>query len=166
MSDVAILGIDPGSRATGYGVIFTQSGRIRHLAHGVIRAPKTELGERLVKIHEGVVAVVQQYRPGEIAVEKAFVHKNVASALALGQARGAAIAGSVGKGRPLYEYAPRQVKAALAGTGAAGKDQVALMVRALLHLSGPLPEDAADALAIAICHAHHREMSSRLAALP
>jgi crossover junction endodeoxyribonuclease RuvC len=115
-------------------------------------------------IYDGIAALAAEHLPDEIAIERAFVHINPASALALGQARGAALAGALAETRPCAEYAPRAVKLALVGSGKADKTQVGHMVRHLLKLTGPLGEDASDALAVAICHAHSRDFPARVAA--
>lgn len=151
-----ILGIDPGSRVTGYGLIDVDGMKYRHLAHGCIRCAIGELPERLLRIHSELAAVIAEHRPDEVAIESVFVRRNVASALVLGQARGAAILAVAGQGLSLAEYAPAKVKSAIVGNGRAEKAQVQHMVRALLELEKTPPADAADALAIAVCHAHLR----------
>ncbi len=158
-----ILGIDPGSRTTGYGLVETD-GNHRCLADGVIRSPKGTLAERLARIHAGLTEVIAEFSPDEVAVERVFVHRNADSALKLGQARGAALVACVSAGLPVAEYAPTLVKQAVVGAGRADKRQVAFMVRALLRLRATPLEDAADALAIAICHAHLRNAATRAAA--
>jgi crossover junction endodeoxyribonuclease RuvC len=149
-----VLGLDPGSRATGYGVIEIGAEGPRYLASGTVRAAGTDFAARLREIYVGVAAVVDTYRPDEIAIEKVFVNRNVDSALKLGQARGAALAATFADPVPVAEYAPREVKLAVVGTGAAEKGQVQKMVTVLLGLEGRLAADAADALAVALCHAH------------
>ncbi|MGH8427768.1 MAG: crossover junction endodeoxyribonuclease RuvC [Gammaproteobacteria bacterium] len=161
---LVILGIDPGSRVTGYGVIALAGRTTSAIDYGVVRAPRSELGMRIRAIFEGVSALAARHSPDEIAIESSFVHLNPAVALALGQARGAALAGALAAERPLAEYAPRAVKLAIVGSGKAEKIQVALMVRHLLGLNGPIAEDASDALAVALCHAHSRGLTARLAA--
>lgn len=159
-----ILGIDPGSRITGYGVIDTDGVRSARVASGVIRAGDGEgrpLADRLRAIHDGMVAVVAEFRPGEVAIERVFLHRNADSALKLGQARAAAICATFALDATVHEYAPREVKQAIVGTGAAEKGQVAHMVGALLAWREALLADEADALAVALCHAH----AGRLAAL-
>ncbi|MGH8273571.1 MAG: crossover junction endodeoxyribonuclease RuvC [Gammaproteobacteria bacterium] len=159
-----ILGIDPGSNVTGFGVIILRGRNFEVLEHGVIRTPRgADLGARLRVIYEGVAALAARYKPDEIAVERAFVHINPASALALGQARGAALAGALVEPALYAEYAPRAVKLAVVGSGKADKTQVAHMVRHLLKLTGPIAEDASDALAVAVCHAHGHALAHRLA---
>lgn len=149
-----ILGIDPGSRVTGYGVIDSDGRRTRYVASGVIRAADAELAQRLGRIFVGIDEVVRRHRPAQVAVERVFVNRNVDSALKLGHARGAAICATFGVGAELFEYAARAVKLAVVGHGAADKQQVQHMVRILLALPEPPGEDEADALAIALCHAH------------
>jgi len=158
-----ILGIDPGSNVTGYGVVAMEGRTLSAVDYGVVRAPRSELGKRIGAIFHGVAGVVARHVPDEVAVERAFVHANAATAIALGQARGAALAAAVEGERVLAEYAPKSVKLALVGSGKADKGQVSHMVRHLLRITGPLPEDASDALAVAICHAHSRGMAQRLA---
>lgn len=158
-----ILGIDPGSNRTGFGIVAMKGKELRALDHGTIRTPReADLGTRLRVIYEAVAALAARYKPDEIAIERAFVHINPASALALGQARGAALAGALAEPACYFDYAPRAVKLAIVGSGKADKTQVAHMVRHLLKLTGPIGEDASDALAIAVCHAHSRGLAARL----
>ncbi|MGH8218163.1 MAG: crossover junction endodeoxyribonuclease RuvC, partial [Steroidobacteraceae bacterium] len=161
---VRILGLDPGSRRTGYGLVDCRAGDTAHVAHGCIvpcgRAqPARDAIERLRTIFEAVEQLIASYRPDEIAVERVFVNRNVDSALKLGQARGAALS-AVPVGTPVFEYAPRAIKKAVVGFGGADKRQVIYMMRSLLALTGTLTADAADALAVAVCHAHARGASS------
>ena len=167
MKDTAarILGIDPGSRVTGYGIIDSEGQTLRCVTHGCIRGEGEDLTGRLRDIFLGVRELVETYGPGEIAVERAFVHKNADSALKLGQARAAAICGAFLKSLPVHEYTPREVKLAVTGKGGADKEQVQHMMRILLGLKGDLQPDSADALAVAVCHAHSRGLSARLDAL-
>lgn len=160
---VRILGIDPGSRVTGYGVIQFGASRSTHVASGCIKTAAGELGQRLETIYDGITAVIAEYAPEELAIEKVFVHRNPDSALKLGQARGAALLASVRNGLRVSEYAPNQIKKSVVGRGHADKAQMQHMTRALLGLSALPPEDAADALAVAICHAHLREGERRIA---
>lgn len=153
---VRILGLDPGSRVTGFGVVDAGQGGVRYVASGCIRVGNGAMAGRLLEIHRHVSELVDTYAPGEIAIERVFVHKNVDSALKLGQARGAALCGACHAGARVFEYAPRAVKQSVTGTGAAAKPQIQHMIKALLSLQGRLTADAADALAIALCHAHHR----------
>lgn len=157
-----ILGIDPGSLYTGYGVLEESASKLRHVASGCIRTEGQAFPERLRMIYLGIQAVVAEYAPQELAVESAFVHKNADSALKLGQARAAAICGTLERSLPLSEYTPREIKLALTGKGGASKQQVQHMVKLLLGLSGALQADSADALAVAICHAHSRGLKARL----
>jgi crossover junction endodeoxyribonuclease RuvC len=152
-----ILGLDPGSRRTGFGVIAVDGLDSRCLAQGHIEVEALPLAERLSRIHAGVTALIAQWRPTEVAIERVFLGRNVDSALKLGQARGAALA-AIG-GIELAEYAPRAVKLATVGFGAADKIQVAHMMRTLLKVEGSLSADAADALAVAMCHAQHRRLA-------
>lgn len=156
-----ILGIDPGSRYTGYGVIETAASKSRHIASGRINATTGEMPERLLKILQGLTAVIAEFQPEEVALEEVFVNKNMSSALILGQARGAAICAVAQAGVPLAEYAAAQVKLALVGNGRAEKPQVQHMVKILLNLREVLAADAADALAVALTHAHVRSTKMR-----
>ncbi|MGA9851747.1 MAG: crossover junction endodeoxyribonuclease RuvC [Gammaproteobacteria bacterium] len=163
---IRILGIDPGSLYTGYGVVDNDGQDLKHVASGCIRTSGGEFAERLRDIFYGVGVVLNEFKPQELAVEKAFVHKNADSALKLGQARAAAICATLSRPLPLHEYTPREVKLALTGKGSAGKEQVQHMVKLLLGLQGRLQADSADALAVAICHAHSRTLRARLAGAP
>ncbi len=147
-----ILGIDPGSRRTGYGVVDWQRGALRYVASGCVETAAGAFAGRLADIYRGVGAVIATHAPDEFAIEEVFVARNPASALKLGQARGVAIAAAVGAGLAVREYASRAVKLAVVGTGRAEKEQVQYMVRALLGLDAAPAPDAADALAVAICH--------------
>lgn len=160
---VRILGLDPGSRVTGFGVVDAGPTGLRYVASGCVRVGNGAMAARLLEIHRHVSELVDTYAPGEIAIERVFMHKNPDSALKLGQARGAALCGACHAGAPVYEYAPRAIKQTVTGTGAAAKGQVQHMVKALLTLQGRLSADAADALAIAVCHAQHRGMPQRRA---
>jgi crossover junction endodeoxyribonuclease RuvC len=152
-----ILGLDPGSRRTGFGVIDCNGPDSVHFTHGCISASGASLADRVRVIFEGVRELVALHRPQEVAVERVFMSRNADSALKLGQARGAVLA-AVPDGLPVFEYAPRAIKLAVVGFGAAEKRQVAHMIRALLGLEGRIAADAADALAIAVCHAHSRRL--------
>jgi crossover junction endodeoxyribonuclease RuvC len=158
-ANVRILGLDPGSRRTGFGVVECRDGQLRLLAHGCLDVSAAAPAARLRMIFEGLAALVGEHTPGEVAVERVFVSRNVDSALKLGQARGAALCAVPG-GVPVFEYAPRAIKLALVGSGGAEKFQVAHMVRVLLAVAGPLTADAADALAVAVCHAHARRLAA------
>ena len=149
-----ILGIDPGSRVTGYGLIDNQPDRIRYVASGFLKIGDGALPERLGQIFQRVDAVIRQYRPEHMSVENVFMQRNADSALKLGQARGAAICAGYQAGLEIAEYAPREVKQTLVGSGAASKEQVQHMVKRLLGLHEALQADESDGLAIAICHAH------------
>lgn len=154
---IRILGIDPGSRITGYGIVDLRARRVRHVASGCIHARGEGLGARLRRIFEALHAIVAEHRPGEMAAEKVFMHRNADSALKLGQARGAALLAGLTQEVSLFEYSPNQIKQAVTGRGHAEKEQVQHMVRILLGLAEAPPADASDALAAAICHAHVRE---------
>jgi crossover junction endodeoxyribonuclease RuvC len=149
-----ILGIDPGLRVTGFGVIEQSAGKLRYVTSGCVRSGAGELAERLKVILDGLAEVIDANRPREVAIEKVFVNVNPQSTLALGQARGTAICAAVIAGLPVAEYTALQVKQAVVGKGHAKKEQVQHMVRRLLALPGDPSPDAADALACAICHAH------------
>jgi len=167
-TNVRILGLDPGSLITGYAVIEYIAGKTQYLASGSIRTRGESFPSRLEDIFGAVSKLSVEWRPEEIAIERVFMHRNADSALKLGQARGAALCGtfaaSAASGAKVFEYAPREVKLAVVGTGAAQKEQVQLMVKQLLRLSGTLRPDAADALAIALCHAHSRRMTQLMSA--
>jgi crossover junction endodeoxyribonuclease RuvC len=149
-----ILGIDPGSRKTGFGIINFVAGRSEYVTSGVIRLPGGELPERLRIIFASVTELIDLHCPQQLAVEQVFMAKSAGSALKLGQARGAAIVACAMQGMPVSEYSARQIKQSVVGTGAADKAQVQHMVKVLLKLPGMPQEDAADALAAALCHAH------------
>lgn len=150
-----ILGIDPGSRLTGFGIITVlRNGKLGYVASGCVRTPKGNLADRLKVIFDGVDEVIRTHQPELIAVEKVFVARNADSALKLGQARGAALCAALQHDLPVSEYTALQIKRAVVGNGRGEKKQVQHMVTALLGLSGAPQADAADALAAAICHAH------------
>lgn len=157
-----ILGIDPGSRITGYGVIETTPRGIRYVASGCIRMKSEDFPSRLKQIFDGVTEIVSLYQPQQMAIEQVFMHKNADSALKLGQARGAAICASMNQQLPVFEYAARQVKQALVGKGNADKLQVQHMVKILLTIQGDMQIDASDALAISLCHCHYQETAKRM----
>jgi len=157
-----LLGLDPGLRHTGWGVIDVAGNRLSHVADGAVHSDATlSLAERLRQLHEGLIAVIDRYRPDETAIEETFVNKNPATTLKLGVARGVALLTPAVRGIPVIEYSTNLVKKSVVGVGHAAKPQVAMMVRRLLP--GCLAEkgDAADALAVAICHAHHRSTRGR-----
>ncbi|MDD1620647.1 MAG: crossover junction endodeoxyribonuclease RuvC [Methylococcaceae bacterium] len=157
-----ILGIDPGSRITGYGVVESTPRGLRYVASGCIRVQSQEFPERLKQIFDGVTEVIALYKPQQMAIEQVFMHKNADSALKLGQARGAAICATMNQELPVFEYAARQVKQALVGKGSAEKSQVQHMVKILLSIQGEMQIDASDALAISLCHCHYQETAKRL----
>jgi len=153
-----ILGIDPGSRVTGFGLLQVQesSAQINYLASGCIRTTEEkDIAGRLARIYAGLDEIIQHFHPHEVAIEQVFVKHNVLSALKLGHARGAAMVVCANHQLPIAEYAPRLIKQAIVGYGGAEKSQVQHMVVQLLNLNKTPPSDAADALAIAICHTHH-----------
>lgn len=157
MSDapaLRILGIDPGLRITGFGIIEKTGSRLTYVTSGCIKSSGSELPERLKTILQGLREVIGMHAPQQVAVEKVFVNVNPESTLALGQARGTAICAAVDASLPVAEYTALQVKQAVVGNGHAAKDQVQQMVMRLLRLPGAPSADAADALACAICHAH------------
>jgi crossover junction endodeoxyribonuclease RuvC len=154
---VRILGLDPGSRRTGFGVIECRGSELLAVAHGCLNVAAAAPAARLRLIFEGLRALLSEHGPAEVAVERVFVSRNADSALKLGQARGAALC-AIPDGVPVFEYAPRAVKLAVVGSGAAEKFQVAQMIRTLLSLGERPAADAADALAVAVCHAHTRRL--------
>lgn len=159
-----LLGLDPGLRHTGWGIVEAQGNRLSFVADGVIDSnAKESLAQRLVALFEGINQVIAAYQPQEAAVEETFSNVNPASTLKLGQARGVALLAPSLAGLPVSEYAATLVKKSIVGTGHADKAQIAHMVRVLLPGATPKRPDAADALAIAICHAHHRQTGNILA---
>lgn len=160
---IRILGIDPGSRSTGYGVIDSTRQTHRHITSGCIRTENKAFPIRLGEIFTHLRTIITDTQPSHIAIEQVFVAKNAGAALKLGQARGAAITAAVTLQLPIYEYAPRAVKQALVGSGAADKSQVQHMVQLLLNHSHKMGLDESDALAIALCHAHTHAFTSKLA---
>ncbi len=157
-----ILGIDPGSRTTGYGIIEDSPRGYKYLASGSIRIKADYFPDRLKQIFDGIVEIVNLYEPEQMAIEQIFMHKNADSALKLGQARGAAICAVQTTGLPVFEYAARQVKQAVVGKGGADKLQVQHMVKILLSIQGDLSCDASDALAIGLCHSHYQQTALRM----
>lgn len=149
-----ILGIDPGLRVTGFGIIDVSGHQLAYVASGVIRTPAADLPTRLGVIYDGVLTLIREHAPDQAAIEKVFVNVNPQSTLLLGQARGAAICGLVSGGLPVAEYTALQLKQAVVGYGRATKAQMQDMVTRLITLSGQPGSDAADALGMAICHAH------------
>ena len=159
-----ILGIDPGSRKTGFGIINVIGSKYEYLTSGVIRMKDSdELPARLKVIFDSLTQIIEQYCPQEMAIEQVFMAKNAASALKLGQARGAAIVAATAQNVPVSEYEARKVKQSVVGNGAADKLQVQHMVKTLLRLPASPQEDAADALAVALCHANTRDHFIRMA---
>ncbi|MEM6666730.1 MAG: crossover junction endodeoxyribonuclease RuvC [Pseudomonadota bacterium] len=162
-SAIRILGIDPGLRRTGWGIIVCEGPRLSHVASGTVESdPKAALGERLAALHDGLAEIVKGYSPDEAAVEETFVNKDARATLKLGQARGIAMLVPTLAGLSVAEYAPNHVKKSVVGAGHAAKEQVRMMIGVLLPKADPGMADAADALAIAICHAHNRTANSRL----
>lgn len=151
-----ILGIDPGSRLTGFGVVDCIDDRSTYVASGAVNTTDGEFKDRIRLIFQSINSLVEEYRPHVIAIESVFVHKNAGSALKLGHARSAAICATFEYDLDVFEYAPREIKQAVVGTGSATKEQVQHMVRSILELDGNPSPDAADALATALCHAHQR----------
>jgi crossover junction endodeoxyribonuclease RuvC len=154
---VRVLGLDPGSRRTGFGVIDCEGHGHTHIASGCIAAQGEAIATRLRAIFEGIEGLIATYRPDEVAIERVFVNRNVDSAMKLGQARGAALC-ALPAGTAVFEYAPRAIKLAVVGSGAAEKTQVAHMMKVLLQLTVVPGPDAGDALAVALCHAHSRRL--------
>ena len=160
-----VLGLDPGLRQTGWGVIDAEGNRLRHVANGVVVSDgRSDLAQRLLQLHRGLAAVVAEHRPRTAAVEVTLANKNPASTLKLGMARGIALLTPALDGLAVAEYLPMIVKKAVVGTGHADKEQVAMMVGRLLPGCSIAAPDAADALAVAICHAHHASTSRHWAA--
>lgn len=163
-----ILGIDPGSRVTGYGIVDVRGGAEPvHVANGCIRLARGELADRLLDIFTAMTALVDRYAPDEVAIERIFIARNADSALKLGHARGAALCAVLqGQALPVFEYSPREIKLAVAGRGGAEKTQVQSMVQLLLRPEGQLQADAADALATALCRAYVRRTQAKLDRAP
>lgn len=162
---IRILGIDPGLRRTGWGLVESDGNRLIYVACGSLAtSDKAELGARLVAIHDGLSKVIDDFAPHEAAVEQTFVNTNAAATLKLGQARGIAMLVPARAGLTVAEYAPNLVKKTIVGAGHGEKAQIRMMIGVLLPKADPATEDAADALAIAICHAHHRQSLAMKAA--
>jgi crossover junction endodeoxyribonuclease RuvC len=157
------LGIDPGSRITGFGVLDFDNDRAYYVASGSVRSIDGDFSARLRLIFRSVAEIVAEYRPDAVVIESIFVHRSAMSALKLGQARSAALCATFGLDIAVFEYAPREIKQAVVGSGAATKAQVQHMVVSLLQLQGDPSPDAADALAAALCHGHQRRLHTRLA---
>ena len=157
-----ILGIDPGSRLTGFGVLDYCGASPSYVTSGTVNSAKGAFADRLRQIFEAMESIVGEYRPDIVAIESVFMHKNASSALKLGHARAAALCATFGSGVEVFEYAPREIKQAVVGTGAATKEQVQHMVVSILKLDGTPSSDAADALAAALCHGTQRRLHTRL----
>ncbi|MDP6257927.1 MAG: crossover junction endodeoxyribonuclease RuvC [Rhodospirillales bacterium] len=161
-----LLGIDPGLRNTGWGIIESDGNRLTYVGDGVVKSDAAlSLAERLVQLHDGLTQILEDFQPAEVAVEETFVNVNAASTLKLGQARGIALFVPSKFGLPVAEYSPNLVKKSLVGSGHAAKEQVQMMIKTLLPGCDFQSTDSADALAIAICHAHHRGSAVHQAAL-
>lgn len=158
-----ILGLDPGSRLTGFGVVDFADDRASYVASGSVHSAIGSFAERLRLIFRSIGEITAEYRPHAVVIESVFVHRNAGSALKLGHARSAALCATFERDIAVFEYAPREIKQAVVGTGAASKAQVQHMVMSLLNLEAPPPPDAADALAAALCHGHQRRLQTRLA---
>jgi len=157
-----ILGIDPGSRLTGFGVLDFCGDKPTYVASGTVKSLDGTFPDRLKRIFESVREIVDEYRPDIVAIETVFMARNAGSALKLGQARSAALCATFAFDVDVVEYAPREIKQAVVGTGAASKEQVQHMIVSLLNLTATPSTDAADALAAAICHGHQRALQARL----
>ncbi|TFF17866.1 crossover junction endodeoxyribonuclease RuvC [Jiella endophytica] len=163
---IRIIGIDPGLRRTGWGVVETLGNSLRFVASGTVTSDaKCDLASRLCQLHEGLSGIVHSHRPDEAAVEQTFVNKDAVATLKLGQARGVALLVPALAGLPVAEYAPNAVKKAVIGVGHGEKKQIHMMVKVLMPKASFDTDDAADALAIAICHSHHRQSATARAAL-
>lgn len=162
-----IIGLDPGLRTTGWGVIDVAGSHLRHVADGVVTTDAAAaLSDRLNQLHDGLMTVLKQFDPVEAAIEETFVNKNPTSTLKLGMARGVVLLVPARRGLPVGEYSANHVKKSVVGAGHAQKEQVQLMVRMLLPGTTPKNADSADALAVAICHAHHSQTNRRIAGVP
>ncbi|AIK96881.1 crossover junction endodeoxyribonuclease RuvC [Candidatus Odyssella acanthamoebae] len=163
---VRILGLDPGLRNAGWGIIESQGNRLIHVAHGVVHSDSSlSLSSRLQQIYQGLQQIIANFQPDEAAVEETFVNANAASALKLGMARGVVLLAPAVHSMPVGEYSANKVKKSVVGVGHADKTQVAAMVQRLLPAAGMVTADAADALAVAICHVHHRQLNQKLGLL-
>ena len=164
-SRTRLLGLDPGLRVTGWGIVDVDGNRLTHVADGAVRPPtEGSLAARLTVLHAALARVIDTWRPDEAAVEETFVNRNPASTLRLGQARGVVLLAPAQAGLPVAEYPANLVKKSIVGAGHADKTQISAMVRALLAIRDVSSSDAGDALAVAICHAHHRATRGRIAA--
>ena len=159
-----ILGIDPGTVVMGYGVIESEEDEIALIDFGALTGPESSIGDRLSHLYNELLGIIQRHQPDAVAVEQPFIAKNVRSALAIGRAQAIALLAATGRGIPTYEYTPAQIKQRVANYGASSKEQIQEMVRLQLGLSEvPQPNDAADALAVAICHLREIHLSNLLA---
>jgi crossover junction endodeoxyribonuclease RuvC len=158
-----ILGVDPGSRMTGVGIIEVNGDRVTPVYYGAIKAGSGEFNERLGMIFSGLQVLIKEHRPDQAAIETVFVAHNAASAIKLGQARGAAVCAAISCEIPVSDYSPRSIKQAIVGRGGADKVQVQHMVGILLGIREPIQNDAADALAVALCHQHTSHTLARMA---
>lgn len=165
MSGEIILGIDPGSRKTGYGVISMERNKLTYLGSGCIMVGDGDLSQRLLLIFDAVGSLVEQFHPTMMAIEEVFVAKNVQATIKLAEARSAALVAGAKQGLEIFEYTPMQIKQAVVGYGAAAKEQVQYMVTNILHLSGRPQADAADALACAICHGYTYKVGAAMGGL-
>lgn len=158
-----VLGVDPGTVVTGWGLVEVVGGSLSHLAHGTIVASGSRgQGGRLLRIYQGLLEILARYKPQGISLERVFFARNAASTLKLGQARGVALLAAAASDIAIHEYTSAEIKQAVVGYGQATKEQVQKMVASLLHLSGPIPQDAADALGAAICYLHQRAFHARV----
>jgi len=157
-----ILGIDPGSRLTGFGILDFRGDTPSYVTSGTVRSVDGAFADRLRQIFEAVTEIVTEYRPDVVVIESVFMHKNVGSALKLGQARAAALCATFGRTIEVFEYAPREIKQAVVGTGAASKAQIQHMIVSILQLDGTPSPDAADALAAALCHGNQRRVQAKI----
>jgi len=162
MAALRILGVDPGSRLTGVGIIEVQGDRVIPVYYDAIKAGSGEFTERLGIIFSGLQQLIREYQPDQAAIETVFVANNASAAIKLGQARGAAVCAAISCGLPVSEYSPRSIKQAIVGRGGADKGQVQHMVGLLLGIKGPIQNDAADALAAALCHQHTSQTLARM----
>jgi len=159
---LTILGIDPGSRITGYGLIWVKGSEQGCVTYGHIQTQAEQMSDRLYEIYSRLSQIIQEHCPTEAAIEQVYMHQNVQSALKLGQARGALFIALASQQLPVSEYSPREIKQAVVGYGASSKEQVQQMVTTLLKLKKGIQADAADALAVALCHANSRLLKERL----
>lgn len=157
-----ILGIDPGSRVCGYGLINTVGNKLEYISSGCIKVADLAFIDRLQTIFEGVTEIIERYQPDEVAIEEIFVGKSAVSALKLGQARGAIVVACTNQKLPVHEYPPNQIKKALVGKGRADKSQMQHMVTSILKLPSAPQSDASDALCVAVCHVHTQSSLNRI----